>query len=1279
MILNSWNLLSFTKNFYENAVSDINKIMSLYEENDADLMQKLNNIFWENNLVEKINIVEGIEKLKHHKNNLENIDIWELNSEMPEIFLNEKIKEIIHFVTESYTDINYLEKYLQNIFLKTKNLEKSKNFYNIFEDNFKEIIKNSLEFKEFAKKYKTYSLSKELLDKLNTWFFGFWVKNYKMSMLVVLVILIAWIASLITIPKESSPKIDFWMISITTTYLWASPEDMDNLVTSKIEKEIKDIKWISKITSNSWNGFSSTLVELKNWVDVAKAKQEISDKVDTVSLPASADDPRITDISTDNKLMFQLIIYWNENEYSFETLLSKAQSLKSKIEWKDWITSIDILWSADWSVQTWWSSKDALFDIEVILDRNKLENIWLSLNALSNIIRANNKNQPIWTFNIEKLNYDFRINWELANTTDLESIIIPNKNWSFLTLRDIAEIKLVPKNEWIYKYWKYNNSWNNYVSLNINKSEWANIFTNAKTAKNSIKETMWDFEFNWIWYSYASDLSDILIEDYKNLANNWISTIVLVFITLMFFVWIKEAVIASIILPLAFLITFTVLNLMGLTLNFLTNFSLILTLWIAIDTIIVVIEWASHKMKLWYNPLSAVLIAVREYKSSLISWTATTLVAFFPMMFLPGIMWKFLAYIPITIFATLIAWLILSLTILSAIYYIFNKPKKTYIIDEESERYMIPEEKALLTQDREWKEIFQITNKIDMSKLLWVFLIIIWIIFFYITTATSIFTFIGWVWIVWLYLIKEKFLHFLANIYWNYLENVLKNNFRRKLALIIPVIVLILTFVLFGPKLVSNFQLFPSWDVDYLTVSVSKKTWTTKEEMIWYTKELDKNISQIKEVDSYITSLNWNSISTTINLLKKKDRQEKWLRRVFDIQDELRNNFKTLEVQWLKVSVEVPSNGPPWGKAIWINLVTYDNTKFRELINVSKDFEEYLQKTPWFINVWNSSSQTPGQFIFKIKKEKLASLWLTSNDIIWEIYFALNWLKSWSIKSRFEDREIVLKYDDLDKNISPDKILATSVLTQAWKINLGTVLDYNIENSVSQISRENWNIQINVSAWVEKWYPTLELQKTFMEFASKYSFPKDITYIQWWENSENADLLIAVWVSFIVAIILIFTILVLQFGSYAQPLIIMYSIVLSMIWVNLWLVLTGNAYSMTFGIWFISLTWIVVNDAILLIDTINWNLKKWLVWYNALIQSWKSRLEPIMVTTLTTCFWLLPIAMQDEFWAWLWYTVVFWLFTWTFFTITIIPVIYYELFLKEKKGSIFKKIFRKKT
>ena len=159
---------------------------------------------------------------------------------------------------------------------------------------------------EFAKKYKTYSLSKELLDKLNKWFFGFWVKNYKMSMLVVLVILIAWITSLITIPKESSPKIDFWMISITTTYLWASPEDMDNLVTSKIEKEIKDIKWISKITSNSWNGFSSTLVELKNWVDVAKAKQEISDKVDTVSLPASADDPRITDISTDNKLMFQL-------------------------------------------------------------------------------------------------------------------------------------------------------------------------------------------------------------------------------------------------------------------------------------------------------------------------------------------------------------------------------------------------------------------------------------------------------------------------------------------------------------------------------------------------------------------------------------------------------------------------------------------------------------------------------------------------------------------------------------------------------------------------------------------------------------------------------------------------------------------------------------------------------------------------------------------------------------------------------------------------------------
>jgi len=106
---------------------------------------------------------------------------------------------------------------------------------------------------------------------------------------------------------------------------------------------------------------------------------------------------------------------------------------------------------------------------------------------------------------------------------------------------------------------------------------------------------------------------------------------------------------------------------------------------------------------------------------------------------------------------------------------------------------------------------------------------------------------------------------------------------------------------------------------------------------------------------------------------------------------------------------------------------------------------------------------------------------------------------------------------------------------------------------------------------------------------------------------------------------------------------------------------------MTFAIWFIALTWVVVNDAIILIDRINKNLAKWIDDLHAVISAGKSRLQPIIVTTLTTVFWVLPLALQDEFWAWLWFTIVFWLFAWSTMTLFVIPSLYYEVVLRKNE------------
>lgn len=145
-------------------------------------------------------------------------------------------------------------------------------------------------------------------------------------------------------------------------------------------------------------------------------------------------------------------------------------------------------------------------------------------------------------------------------------------------------------------------------------------------------------------------MADLIQDDYKELFKEALTTLVLVFIAMYLFVGFKDSVFATITLPLAFLATFLMLYYGGYSLNFLTNFSFILSFGIAVDTIIVIVQAASAKIRIGYDPRSAIMLALREYAVPIIAGVSTTIVVFIPMMVLPGMMGKFLANIPITIF-----------------------------------------------------------------------------------------------------------------------------------------------------------------------------------------------------------------------------------------------------------------------------------------------------------------------------------------------------------------------------------------------------------------------------------------------------------------------------------------------------------------------------------------------------------------------------------------------------------------------------------------------------
>lgn len=1051
-------------------------------------------------------------------------------------------------------------------------------------------------------------LSKKLLEKLENSFLWFWVKQYKVSFLFIILIFIMWSGSLYTIPKDSAPKLDLWYISIVTPYIWVNPADIDSLITEKIEREIKDIEWIKKIESSSVLWMSNITLELEIDADSKDVMDEVKDEVDKISLPWWAEDTIFTEISTEDNMIFQYMLYWDENIFNQDYLISLAADFKNNLESSWFVNKVVVKWTED-------------FEVQVLLDKEKSEVLWISPSLVSSKIREFNKNTPIWNYRIDDLNYDFRFEWEVKNIQDFKQIPIATVNSSVVYLSDIAEIEIDYDNDSIVKFWKYSESWFNGVILNIERKPTESIFSAAEKAKKAIEEELNKPIYSGIQWDIMTDMSDILRDDYKSLAKNLLTTLTFVFLIIFVFVGLKEGIISIIIIPLAYLITFIVLDKMWYALNFLTNFSLILSLWVAIDTIIVVIEWAHKKVNLGYNPRHAILLATREYAAPIISWTMTTLAAFLPMMFLPWVMWKYLAYVPITVFITLLASLFLSLTVTSPIFMKLVKDSKLYKVNKSEEDVLSEWARQLLTHDR--------AKKVEKKG----------------GDLTT----------------RDRLFHRLWDKYYSSLSFFIHKRSRRWFAVIAPVIILVMTFVF----LKIPFEMFPSGDNPVINVTVESKDGKNEDSLEPYVNDLQNVFSWIEEVKNYYISIDGNKLSAQVELLKKDERLDRDLRMSNLVEKEISSKVAFLKQDWLKVESAVQAWWPPSWKAVWIKILASSSKDLDELVRVSKDFEVFLRTVEWAKNVWTSSSGTPGQFIFKLDKAKLADLGINPSEFENEVFSRVNWVNAWTYKGQYDDYDIVVKIKEFNEYLSPYDLQNLVIQTSKWSIKLWDVAAYEFKDAISNIDREDTKIAIRVESDVEDGYFPSQLQPELTKFAERYTFPQWIWFEAAWEANENSDLIVSTLISFVITLFIIFGILVLQFNSYWKPAVILYSVVLALLWVNIGLYATGNPYSMPFGIWFIALTWIVINNAIIYIDKVNKNIRDGLHRKEAILEAWKSRLTPMLVTTMTTIFWITPLGFEDEFWAWLAFTMVFGLISWTIMTLFVIPSLYYELFLSK--------------
>ncbi|MFA7285165.1 MAG: efflux RND transporter permease subunit, partial [Candidatus Absconditabacterales bacterium] len=875
------------------------------------------------------------------------------------------------------------------------------------------------------------------------------------------------------------------------------------------------------------------------------------------------------------------------------------------------------------------------YNIEVLVDEKKIQQLGLTLGQVTQAIRSFNNNVPLGNYVLGDFRYDYRIKGKVETLSELMDIPITIGNTNqgprkYVRLADIASVQRDYKDD-SASYGGIAKDGNNVATtVVIYKANRSNIFENAGEAKALINKELQKPMYAGIKTEYTTDLSEIIIEDYASLGSNALQSVLLIFLIMWLFIGLKQSLIATFAMPLSFFITFIVLNWMGYTLNFLTNFSLVLTFGMGIDTVVVIIEAAYELMKKGYNAKTAILLAMKQYAQPNMTSSIANMIVFLPMLALPGITGKFLAYIPITIFITLAASLFLASSINNAIFWKLNNNQKYYFKPadykegEDEEILLSDEDKELLKLEQAGKEARESEDQ----------------------PAT------------------DKFINKIAHRYSTKLHRILERRFWRRRSYIGPVVALILSFILLSGSI--GFTLFPSGDNEFMNIAIETKQGATTESMIGLAPKISQIISSIPELRNFNITVSNNTISIAVRLVKKNQRDKN----SFEVQDDILAQLAYLKEKGYIVESKVQEGGPPTGKAVGIQIVADDTSLLNDLKKVSTDFEQYLKSLEGTMNVTNSSKNNPGQFEFTRDNNKLAQLGLTPSDFQNELLSALLGQNAGTLSLEKKDRDIIVKYKGFASNLTPEAILSTVISTKNGPIMLGSVAEYSINQALSSLSRKDGDITISVESDLELGKNPTDYQPKLVAFAQTYQFPSGVSYKAGGENAENAELIQATLVAFMVAIFLIFLVLVYQFNSFSQSIMILYSIITALLGVNIGLWITGNPYSMPFMIGFISLIGIVVNNAIFIIDKINSNLKLGAPILEAIIDAGKTRFKPVIISSLTTILGIITLAFKDEFWAGLARTVVFGLLFSSVMTLISVPNLYYTIYNRKNKHKI---------
>jgi len=1056
-----------------------------------------------------------------------------------------------------------------------------------------------------------------------------------------LMILIFGMIAYFTIPRESAPDVTPPYVFITTNYPGVAPEDIEQSITIPIEKKLKGLEGIKKIQSSSSEGASSISIEFLSEIDIDDALIKTKDKVDLAKseLPADLeDDPMVME---ENFSEMPIVVYSLSGTCGLIRLKEIAEDLEDGIESVPGVLEAEI-------------SGGLEREIRVEPDPDKLAYYNLSLVDLQRVISKENQNVSGGAIRMGDGRFQLRVPGEFRSPEEIYGLVVGLHNGRPVYLKDAARVVDGFKDE----SGRSRLNGKQAVNIQVKKRAGENVLHIADKVDQIIEtaQTTWPAGTE---ITKTMDDAKQIRSMVADLENNILSGLVLVTVVLLFVMGIRNAILVGMAIPFSMSISFIILEAAGITLNMVTLFALTLCLGMLVDNAIVIVENIFRFMEQGVPRIQAAMRATSEVAQPVSASTLTTVAAFFPMMFWPGIMGQFMSYLPKMVIITLSASLFVAMVINPALASIFLKLpfSQRFAAKEASEREIEAAGEAPITVRgpllRLYRNLLARALNHRAAVLTLAFLCVV-------AMGT-----------VWLYRIGlEKPVEFMPPVE--------------------------------SPSLYVNLDMPEGADLDYsdriarqIELAIcegedSYKAASDADPFSCYKKDREKKVHTLAQgqqvvgltdlanlKDIYARSVAVVGGGSIFNYMTTPNHIGI---QFHDLEDRVEPTPKTIErirrriveIAGAQITLQEMDMGPPTGAPIHIE-ISGDN--FDILAQISRQVQDTLAKVPFIQDINDDFVAGAPTVKIRVDRQKAAILGLSTDLIGFALKVAFNGMKVSTYREGDEDFDITVQLPASDRKVT-DVLRELLIPTPQGLVPLSTVTRFDITGGLGMVNRVNHQRTITVRANVDEQYAPVPVVRAQAEKTlSQATLPPGyrIQFTGELESQEETQAFLMK--AFAIALFLILIILITQFNSVAQPLIILTSVFLSLGGVFFGLAVLEMPFGiMMTGVGVISLAGVVVNNAIVLIDYTNQLHKRGLPFKEAILSAGCTRFRPVLLTAVTTILGLLPmvtgvsydfhemriswVSQSTQWWRSMSSAVIFGLALATVFTLVVVPCLY---------------------